>query len=123
MKIYIKIYKEVVKILIMFALVMLTNGTYYVCPLNDIYARKGNNCMLKNAQLRTKACIMAVNGTYVFTITLLLLELTVIFTFTLSLCHKKHVPRIICLMSFFKLLYLYGIIFLIIDALLYYNNY
>ncbi|XP_036150425.1 uncharacterized protein LOC105840763 isoform X3 [Monomorium pharaonis] len=62
MKIYIKIYKEVVKILIMFALVMLTNGTYYVCPLNDIYARKGNNCMLKNAQLRTKACIMAVNA-------------------------------------------------------------
>ncbi|XP_036150835.1 uncharacterized protein LOC118648612 isoform X1 [Monomorium pharaonis] len=42
--------------------VMLTNGTYYVCPLNDIYARKGNNCMLKNAQLRTKACIMAVNA-------------------------------------------------------------
>lgn len=50
----------------MFALVMLSNSTYYVCSLNDIYARKGNNCMLKNAKIRRKAIIMAINGTYVF---------------------------------------------------------
>jgi len=54
----------------MFALVKLSNGTYYVCSSSDIYARRGNNCVLKKPKSRTKTCIVAINGMYVFIILL-----------------------------------------------------